>query len=63
MDNKMIVKQDLIESDANLPADSRSLQEILKMGNSINPMIQLTGDCHSNNQNIKMPVLDLQCWI
>ena len=33
------------------------------MGNSISPMIQLTGDCPSSNQNKKMPVLDLQCWM
>ena len=53
----------LVEEDTCLPADKRSLEEILKMGNSINPMIQLTGDCPSNNQNNKMLVLDLQCWM
>jgi hypothetical protein len=62
-EKKMIVMEDLVRQDADLPADNRSLKEILKMGNSINPMIQLTGDCPSNNQSSKMPVLDLQCWM
>ena len=44
---KTVVNDDLVEDDKNLPADKRSLVEILKMGNSINPMIQLTGDCQA----------------
>ena len=32
------------------------------MGNSIDPLIQLTGDCPTKNASGKMPVLDLECW-
>ena len=48
---KFIIKEDLVDQDAHIPADKRSLMEIIKMGNSINPMIQLTGDCPSSNPN------------
>ena len=33
------------------------------MGNSLSPMIQLTGDCPSANPNGKMPLLDTQVWV
>jgi hypothetical protein len=63
VERKMNVMEDLVGQDAGLPADNRSLKEILNMGPSINPMIQLTGDCPSNNQSSKIPVIDLQCLI
>ena len=33
------------------------------MGNSIYEMVQLTGDCPSNNPNGKMPLLDTEVWV
>ena len=36
---------------------------MVRMGNSLSPMIQLTGDCPSANPNGKMPLLDTQVWV
>ena len=38
---RIIVKEDLVELDISTPADQRSMPEIIQMGNSISPMIQL----------------------
>ena len=37
--------------------------EFVKMGSSINPDIQLTGDCPSLNATKMMPALDIQLWV
>ena len=33
------------------------------MGNSIYDMVQLTGDCPTENPNGKMPLLDTEVWV
>ena len=53
----------LEEEDKEVEADKRTMMEVVRMGNSLNPMIQLTGDCPSANANGKMPLLDTQVWV
>ena len=51
-----------MEEDLATSPDLRTMREVVRMGNTIDPMIQLTGDCPSCNDSGKMPVLDLQIW-
>ena len=53
----------LVEEDLQLEPDLRSMKEVVKMGNSIYNMVQLTGDCPSENPNGKMPLLDTEVWV
>ena len=51
----MKVMDDLVEQDKNVPEDVRSMQEIVKMANSIFPILQFTGDCPGANKDGKLP--------
>ena len=62
-ERKMIVMQEHIENDKLIASDARTLKEVLKMGNSVCEMIQLTGECPSASSNSRLPVLDLECWV
>ena len=59
----MVMHHNLVEEDRNSPPDVRTAREVAKMGNSINPMIQLTADCPSSNPSGMMPLLDIQVWV
>ena len=59
----MVFLPHLEEEDKEVAADQRTMREVLRMGNSLNSMIQLTGDCPSVNPNGKMPLLDTQVWV
>ena len=63
LQGKMVLKPEFVVPDNDIPPDQRTKEEIIKMGNSINHMIKLTGDCPSLNSDKKMPVLDLKCWV
>ena len=43
----MVVREELVEEDKQVPQDQRSMEQIRKMGDSILPMIQLEDDCPS----------------
>ena len=60
---KMELAEDQVLDDMQVPADARTVQEIVKMGSSISEMIQLTGECPSGSPGEKMPVLDLSVWM
>ena len=59
----MVFLPHLEEEDKEVAADKRTMREVVRMGNSLSPMIQLTGDCPSANPNGKMPLLDTQVWV
>ena len=59
----MVMKPDLVEEDMDTPGDLRTMREFVKLGSSINPDVQLTGDCPSNHPSGKMPALDTQHWV
>ena len=60
---KMVMMEDKILEDLEVPADARTMREIRKMGNSINQMIQLEEDFPSKSEDQKMPILDLKVWV
>ena len=43
--------------------DERTFETIRQIGNSVNPMIQLTVDYPSKHANGRFPILDLEVWI
>ena len=62
VEDKMEIKTELIESDKDVPEDERTMKELNKIGSSIHPSIKTTFDFPSKNQNLKMPLLDLEVW-
>ena len=43
--------------------EERTFETIRQVGNSVNPMIQLTVDYPSKHENGRVPILDLEVWI
>ena len=60
---RMVMMEDKIQDDLEVPADARTMREIRKMGDSINQMIQLEEDFPSKSDDQKMPILDLKVWV
>ena len=46
-----------------MPHDERTLAELVKIGNTIDPDIQLEYEVPSMHEGGKMPILDLQVWV
>ena len=61
-EDKMEVRDEFIESDKSIPEDERMMKELEKIGSSIHPSIKTTSDYPSNNNDKKMPLLDLKIW-
>ena len=59
----MVFLPHLVKEDEEVQADMRTMREVVRMGNSLSDMIQLTGDCPSANENGKMPLLNTQVWV
>ena len=59
---KMVVVQELVESDKDIPEDIRTMEELKKIANTVYDCIQFTTDCPSNHQEGEgeMPVLYVQ---
>ena len=51
------------KSHLNLPLDQIVAEEVLKIADSISPMLKFEADYPSNNLNSKLPILDLACWV
>ena len=58
--NRLELSTNQLEKDKDLPPDTRMINLILEIGNSIDKDIVLTGDCPSLNPNNFMPLLDTQ---
>ena len=52
-----------IFGDSEKPADERTFEAIRNVGNTVDPMIQLTVDYPSKNANKRVPILDLEVWM
>ena len=59
----MTMKPELVEEDRDRPGDLRTMREIVRLGSSINPDVQLPGDCPCKHTSGNMPVLDTQLWL
>ena len=60
---RMVLREDKILEDLEMPEDARSMGEIAKMGSSISHMIQLEEDFPTKNSDSKLPILDLKVWV
>ena len=60
---EMMIDDDAIERDLNIPADARAMQIFLEIGNGIHESIQLEIDFPSNHPDNKVPILDLKVWV
>ena len=62
-DGKMVHRPELVEDYRGTPSDLRTMREFVKLGSSVNPDVQLSGDCPSNHLSGKMPALDTHIWV
>ena len=51
------------EEDNDSDYEARTIAVLASIANSINPSIQVTTDCPSNNVSGRMAVLDLELWV
>ena len=51
------------DNEDGLEADARTMAIIQLIGNDIHPSTQLEVDYPSKNEDSKMPILDLKCWV
>ena len=61
--NKMIVKQELVEEDRLTKADKRTMVELAKIAGTVYQCLDFTSDCPSSQEGGKVPVLDLKLYI
>ena len=62
-EKKMIVVEEKVQEDEQKQGDVRTMVEMTKMANSISQIIQWTSDCPGENEDGKMPSLDLKVWL
>ena len=60
---KLTIEEGEIEDDNQLPGDVRTMREMVKMANSVCPIIQMTSECPGKFEDKKMPLLDLKIWV
>ena len=60
---KLVKREELVENDANVPEDVRTMDVLKDIANTIYDCVQFTTDCPSNNQSKKVPCLDLQVYV
>ena len=62
-EDKIVIDEELIDSDREIPADIRTSRILVEIGNGICEFIKLTVDSPSMNESGWMPLLDLQCMV
>ena len=62
-EGRMVMLPHLVEEDLEVEPDLRTMREVVRMASSIHPMIQLTGDCPSKNNDGRMPLLNTKVWV
>ena len=60
---KMVTREERVEEDLSIEEDMRTMRELRRMANSINPMIQMEEDCASKHLSKKLPILDIEVWV
>ena len=60
---KLVKREELVENDANVPEDVRTMDVLKDIANTFYDCVQFTTDCPSNNQSKKVPCLDLQVYV
>ena len=62
-ENKMILRQDLVEEDKMTKSDKRTMEELAKIAGSVYECLNFTSDCPSSQEEGKVPVLDLKLYV
>ena len=60
VNGKIVVVEEEVEVDMQIPGDERTAKIFLEIGNSVSDFIQLTADYPSKHENGWMPLLDIQ---
>ena len=60
---KMVMIPELVESDLEVAEDTRTMEELKKIANTVYKCLQFTTDSPSIHQGGMMPVLDLQMYV
>ena len=61
--NKMVKVLELVEADQLVAEDTRTMEELRKISNTVFRCVQFTVDCPSSHQAGMVPVLDLQMFV
>ena len=62
-DDRVIIVEEEIENDRDVPADLRTARILNDVGNSVCPFISVTVNCASNHEDGFLPILDLKTRI
>ena len=59
----MVIENDKVETDKNVPEDERTMRELSKIGSSLHSSISTTPDFPSLHPDGMMPLLDMKTWV
>ena len=59
-EGSIIVKQEVVEGDRNVPGDLRTTGVLCDLTNTVDKMVKIVFDCHSIHDDGLMPILDLK---
>ena len=62
VDDIVLVVRNMVRDDSGKPRDESNMCMVQEVANTIHPSIEVTFDCPSKHEDIKMPVLDLKVW-
>ena len=62
VDDIVMIVRNAAAEESDKPRDESNMCVVQETANTIHPSIQVTFDCPSKHENVKMPVLDLEVW-
>ena len=62
-DIRLVVRNMVRGESSGKPREEANMCVVQEVANTIHPSIEVTFDCPSKNENLKMPVLDLKAWL
>ena len=60
VEGSIIVKQEVLEGDRNVPGDLRTARVLYDLANTVDKMLKMVLDCPSIDNDVLMPILDLK---
>ena len=60
VEGSIIVKQEVLEGDRNVPGDLRTARVLYDLANTVDKMLKMVLDCPSIDNDGLMPILDLK---
>ena len=62
-DINLVVKNMVRDVSGDKPRDEANMYMVQEVANTIHPSVEVTFDCPSKHEDLKMPVLDLKAWL